>query len=231
MSQKRKKPGASSGKGSRSSSARNATRAIACESLAAPEPAEPRAERGVYTSIWLVTFFSLILYWGGLYVDSYGGHFNPLVFARGEMLADVEARVPKSEADALFARGRQVYTTFCAACHQPNGLGVAAQFPPLAGSEWVNGVGPNRVIRLVLDGLQGPITVKGQQFNNVMLAWRPQLNDEDIAAVLTYVRTNKDWGNSGTAVSPEEVAEIRQATAGRSGYWTADELLAVPDSD
>lgn len=232
MSQKRKKPRASAiSQGSRSTSARGGEPAIAVESLALPEPPEPRTERGVYASIWLVTVFALILYWGGLYVDSYGGHFNPLVFARGDMLADVEARVPKNEADALFARGRKVYTTFCAACHQPNGRGIAGQFPPLAGSDWINGVGPNRNIRLVLDGLQGPITVSGQQFNNVMLAWRPQLSDEDIAAALTFVRTNKEWGNSSTPVSVEKVAEIRKATEGRAGYWTADELLAIPDSD
>jgi mono/diheme cytochrome c family protein len=235
VSQKRSKnPRASSRKAVRKGGPREAKRAkpvVVAESLAAQEPPEPRTERGVYSSIWLVTVFSLILYWAGLYVDSYGGHFNPLVFARGDMLADVEARVPKSEADELFNRGKQVYTTYCVACHQPNGRGVAGQFPPVAGSDWVNGVGPNRMIRIVLDGLQGPITVNGQQYNNVMLAWKAQLDDEDIAAVLTYVRTNEDWGNSGTAVSAAKVAEIRQATEGRSGYWTADELLAIPDAD
>lgn len=201
------------------------------ESVALPEPPEPGAARGVYVSIWLVTVFALILYWGGLYVDSEGGHFHPLVFNRGDMYADLEARVPKSETDEMFARGRKVFTTYCAACHQPNGLGVPGQFPPLAGSEWVNAAGPNRLIRLVLDGLQGPITVKGQSFNNVMLAWRPQLKDEDIAAVLTFIRGNKDWGNNAGPVSVEKVAEIRQATADRGRYWTAEELLAIPESD
>lgn len=229
MSQNRsKKPRASSGQGARKAGSHGV---LVAESIAVVEPPEPQAERGVYTSIWLVTFFALILYWAGLYVDSYGGHFNSLVSARGDMLADLEDRVPKSETDELFARGKQVYTTYCVACHQPNGRGVAGQFPPLAGSDWVNGVGPNRMVRIVLNGFQGPVTVSGQQFNNVMLAWRAQLNDEDIAAVLTFVRTNKDWGNSSTAVSAAKVAEIRQATEGRSGYWTADELLAIPDSD
>lgn len=232
MSQKRsKKPHAKRGKDARHTGARVVGPVVMAEFLAAVEPPEPRAARGVYTSIWLVTVFALILYWGGLYVDSYGGHFNPLVFARGEMLADVEARVPRSEADELFARGRKVYTTYCVACHQANGRGMAGQFPPLADSDWVNGVGPNRMIRIVLNGLQGPISVSGQQFNNVMLAWRAQLSDEDVAAVLTFVRTNKDWGNSAAPVPAAKVAEIRQATEDKVGYWTAGELLAIPDSD
>ncbi|MCB1127186.1 MAG: cytochrome c [Verrucomicrobiae bacterium] len=175
--------------------------------------------------------FALLLYWGGMYVDSYGGHFNALVFNRGDMLADVEARVPKSEADALIAKGRQVFTTFCAACHQPNGQGLVGQFPPLVDSDWVIGGGPNRIIRIVLDGLQGPITVKGQQYNNVMLPWRQQLDDESIAAVVTYIRSNKDWGHSASAVTPAQVKTIRDATADRSGYWNAEDLLAIPDSD
>jgi len=204
---------------------------ISPDPLATPEPPEPRMGRGFETPIWLVTLLALVIYWGGLYVDSFGGSFNPLVTTRGEMLADLEARVPHSETDALLARGRQVYTTYCVACHQPNGQGLPNQFPPLAGSDWVSTAGPNRLVRVVLNGLQGPITVSGQQFNNVMLAWRSQLKDEDIAAVLTYVRGNKEWGNSAGAVTVEKVTAIREATKDKAGYWSPDELLALPDSD
>lgn len=193
--------------------------------------AEPRIGNTFHTPMWLVSLFGIALYWGGLYLHQNAGAFNPLVFQRGEYYADLEQRVPKSEADALIAQGRRVYSTYCSACHQPNGRGVAGQFPPLAGSDWVNGVGPNRMIRIVLDGLQGPITVNGQSFNNVMLPWRDQLSDEDIAAVLTFVRVNKDWGNAGTAVTPAQVKKIRDTTADKGGNWTAAELLAIPDSD
>lgn len=199
--------------------------------LTSPEPPEPTMARGAETPIWLVTILALIIYWGGLYVDSFGGSFNALVATRGDMIADLEARVPHSEADALVARGRQVYATYCVACHQPNGRGLPNQFPPVAGSDWVNTPGPNRLVRIVLNGLQGPITVSGQPFNNVMLAWRSQLKDEDIAAVLTYIRGNQDWGNTAGAVTPAQVAAIREATKAKAGYWSPDELLALPDSD
>ncbi|MBM3879111.1 MAG: cytochrome c [Verrucomicrobia bacterium] len=170
-------------------------------------------------------------YWGALYLHQNGGGFHPLVFNLGEHLADVEARVPKSDTDALIAQGRRIYTIYCVACHQPNGRGLPGQFPPLAESDWVNTAGPNRLIRIVLNGLTGPITVNGTEYNNVMLPWRDQLSDADIAAVLTFTRANKDWGNQAGAVSPEQVKAVREATQGRDSNWTATELLAVPDSD
>jgi mono/diheme cytochrome c family protein len=192
---------------------------------------EPQVTRGVYTPIWLIILSSVMLYWGWLYLDRNGGRFHPLVFNPGEQLADVEARVPHSEADALRAEGRRVYTTYCVACHQPDGRGTPGQFPPLAGSDWVNNLGPNRQIRIVLNGLQGPITVSGQEFNNAMLPWRDQLPDADIAAVLTFVRGNKEWGNSGSPVTPAHVKAIREATANKGTYWTPPELLQIPDKD
>ncbi len=195
------------------------------------EPPEPQVRSAFYTPIWLVTVFGLFLYWGTLYLDRNGGGFSPLVFTPGEMLADVEARVPRSEADLLFAQGRRVYATYCSACHQPNGRGVAGQFPPLAGSDWVINDGPNRIIRIVLNGLQGPITVNGVLYNNVMLPWRDQLSDEDIAAVVTFIRGNKEWGNNASPTSAAHVRAIREATADRGTYWTAEELLAIPLKD
>jgi mono/diheme cytochrome c family protein len=192
---------------------------------------EPRLARAVEIPMWLVACFGAMLYWGGLYLDDNGGAFHPLVFNQGERLADLEARVPHSESDALVTQGRKVYMTYCVACHQPTGRGTPGQFPPLAGSDWVNGQGPNRQIRIVLNGLQGPITVTGQPYNNVMLPWRDQLSDADIAAVLTFVRGNKEWGNTADAVTPANVAAIREATKDRSTYWDPAELLQIPDKD
>jgi mono/diheme cytochrome c family protein len=87
------------------------------------------------------------------------------------------------------------------------------------------------MIRLVLDGIQGPITVKGVPFNNAMPPWKDTLKDEDIAAVLTYVRSNKIWGNTASAVTPDQVKAVRTKDAGRSSPWAADELLKVPDTE
>ncbi len=195
------------------------------------ENAEPVAGTAWYTPIWFVAIFGVALYWATMYLDRNGGGFQPLVFNQGESLADVEARVPHSEADALVAKGRKVYNTYCAACHQPNARGLTGQFPPLAGSDWVNTEGPNRMIRIVLNGLQSPITVNGTEFNNVMLPWRDQLSDEDIAAVITFVRGNKEWGNTAGPATLAHVKAIRAATEARGTYWTAPELLAVPLKD
>jgi mono/diheme cytochrome c family protein len=174
----------------------------------------------------------LLLGWAYVYLDQYGGGFDPLVYNRRERLADVEARVPKLNADALLLRGRQVYNTYCSGCHQPNGLGVLAKFPPLVTSEWVLTPGPNRLIRIVLNGLQGPITVKDLPYNTLMLPWRDQLTDTDIAAVLTFIRLNPEWGHAASPVTPAQIKAIRELTATRGNTaWKAPELLALPDAN
>jgi len=106
--------------------------------------------------------------------------------------------------NTLAADGKALYAT-CAACHQANGEGIPGAFPPLADSEWVNGPASN-LIRIQLRGLQGPITVKGTLYNSVMPAQNAQ-SDEDIAAVLTYIRSS--FGNKASAVTAEQVKEFR----------------------
>ena len=115
----------------------------------------------------------------------------------------------------------------CAACHQPTGLGLPGAYPPLAGSEIANG--PAAIpIRIVLRGLIGPITVHGQQYNNVMPAYGTmvEMSDAEVAAVLTYVRSQ--WGNTGGPVTAEQVAAERAATANHPGQWSAAELGLKP---
>ncbi len=193
---------------------------------------EPSVSDTFQTPMWLVALLGLILYWGMVYLDQNSGEFHPLVFNQGERLPDVEARVPKSDAEALAVKGRRIYGTYCVACHQPNGRGTPGQFPPLVESEWALASGPNRIIRIVLNGLQGPITVKGQDFNNTMLPWRDQLTDDDIAAVLSFVRGNKEWGHSATPVTPAQVKAIRAATESRGATsWSPAELLGIPEKD
>ena len=111
----------------------------------------------------------------------------------------------------------------CAGCHQSNGRGMPGTFPPLAGSEIATG-SPEIPVRIVLHGLQGPLTVRGQRFNGTMPAWG-QFSDADIAATLTYVRSQ--WGNSASAVTPAQVTAVRQAAAGRNRAWTGAEIEAL----
>jgi mono/diheme cytochrome c family protein len=170
--------------------------------------------------------------WAQAYLQRYGGEFHPLVFNRGERPADLEARVPKLDAAALMAKGKRVYGVYCEACHRADGLGTPNQFPALSQAEWVLAPGPNRLIRIALDGMQGQVTVKGASFDATMLPWRDQLSDEDIAAVLTFIRGHKDWGHNASAVSPGQVKAVRAATQAHSpNPWTALELLNVSEQD
>lgn len=122
-----------------------------------------------------------------------------------------------------FAAGKEIYTMACAACHQPHGLGQEGLAPPLSGSEWVAG-SPNRLIRIVLHGVRGPIKVKDQTFQ-LEMPTLGILEDEQIAQVLTYVR--HEWGHSFSPVDTAHVKAIRAETSTREEAWTETELLRV----
>lgn len=100
--------------------------------------------------------------------------------------------------------GKQVYMTTCFACHQSEGQGIESVFPPLASSDYLN-ADVDRSIKVVLQGLQGEITVNGATYNNVMPS--QALTDEEIANVLTYIYNS--WGNSKDRVTPAMVAKVR----------------------
>ncbi|WP_353184521.1 c-type cytochrome [Parapedobacter lycopersici] len=100
-----------------------------------------------------------------------------------------------------------VYTTYCRACHQSNGMGDGSRFPPIAESEWVSG-DKTRLISVILNGLTGPITVKGVSYNEAMPAHGSFLNDDQVAEVLTYIRGN--FGNDSGPITAEEVAAVRK---------------------
>jgi len=114
----------------------------------------------------------------------------------------------------------------CVACHQAEGQGVAPVFPPLAGSEWVNGPVEN-LIRIQLRGLQGPITVKGVDYGAAAMPANATMTDDQIAEVLTYIRSS--WGNNSSAVTPDMVAALRDEVG--KPVLTAADLIdptAVP---
>ena len=116
------------------------------------------------------------------------------------------------------------YGEVCAACHQLDGTGLEGVFPPLAGAEYVNA--PAIVpIAIVLHGLQGEITVKGKQYNGAMMAWGSVLNDDDLAATLTYVRSQ--WGNRAAPVTAAQVRAVRARLASRTTPFTAAELRTL----
>jgi mono/diheme cytochrome c family protein len=126
---------------------------------------------------------------------------------------------------ALAQDGGQLFTLYCSACHGADGNGATGgAFPPLAGSPWVGG-DPDRSIKIVLHGLHGPIDVLGKTYNLEMPPQGAMLPDDQIAAILTHVRTS--WGNQAGPVTAEAVKTIRAATVDRKTAWTAEELLKL----
>jgi mono/diheme cytochrome c family protein len=187
--------------------------------------------RGPAVPIWLIVCMFLILYWGALYFDSHGGWFSAKVYAPYHSVEEIQALQPSSGGSEIFELGKAVYNRpTCAACHQASGLGTPGQFPPLAGSEWVLEENPGRMIRIVLNGMQGPVTVKGVAFNNNMVPWNV-LSDEEVAAVITYVRQNKEWGNNASVVTPAQVKAIRDKVKGHPAAFTADELMKIDPAE
>ncbi len=117
----------------------------------------------------------------------------------------------------------------CFACHQPTGMGLPPMFPALAGSDWVSVKKPDRIIRMVLHGFTGPITINGKPFTSpepLMPAQGSALSDAQIADVLTYVRSS--FGNKADAVTADQVKAIREAEKARSAMWTEAEILKIP---
>lgn len=131
---------------------------------------------------------------------------------------------PLTEAQtALFEKGKTIYHTLCAACHQPHGFGLDGLAPPLVDSEWVLGK-PEITARIVMHGLAGPVKVAGRTYNLAMPPL-PQLTDEDVAGVLTYIR--REWEHTASAVETKTINTIRAQNKGRMAMWTEAELKNV----
>lgn len=119
--------------------------------------------------------------------------------------------------------GKARYEMLCGACHGVDGKGAGeGAFPPLAGSDWVQG-DPERMIQVILHGLEGPVTVKGKTYNLAMPPQGAALTDEHIAEIATYVRSA--WGNNESKVGLKKVQAARKRTASREEMWKAPELL------
>ena len=232
MSKKHKKqtPARSEGKG------RPVTSFVSRPGAFAGEEREPVAERRA-VPVWIIVLLVALLYWGDMYLMDHGGDvmgktgpFPKLVFDPYRSYEDLVIANPIDPKEEAHRKGAQVYVGMgCVACHQSSGQGTPGQFPPLAGSDWVNAEGPNRIIRIVLNGASGPIRVLGNDFNNAMVPWKDTLSDEQIASVLTYVRS--EWGNKASPVTPEQVKAIRAQVADRAEPWSEAELSKVPVKD
>jgi mono/diheme cytochrome c family protein len=129
---------------------------------------------------------------------------------------------------ALYELGRREYMGLCAACHHAEGYGEAGKGPALVDSDWLD-FSEERLVRLVLHGLRGPITINGEPFNSEGALEMPgmyqALDDEKIAGVLTFVR--RQWSAGASPIEPETVVRIRTAAKGRTEQWMERELLQI----
>src|SRR2546429_2521591 len=189
--------------------------------------------------VWLFVLLALLAFWGMGFLDSHGGGFQPVVYAPYKSVEELAEDQPTSKEDVVFRKGKLIYASYCMVCHIETGLGNPANFcPPLSGSEWVLAKEPGRIIRIVSKGLTGPIQVAGKQFGagqmfavgDTMPEEEPQ-KAENIAAVLTFIRANKEWGNNASPVTVEQVSAVRKKIADRSAAWVADELLKIPENE
>lgn len=114
-----------------------------------------------------------------------------------------------------------IYASRCAACHQAKGQGLPGVFPPLDGSEWISG-SETVLIAVVLHGISGRISVKGQSYEGSMPAFKSQLSDAELAALLSHLR--QQWGAQAAPIKAETVAQVRQESSGRQEPFQGDDL-------
>jgi len=190
------------------------------------ETAEPKANwRAV--PVWLLILLLVLLYWAMLYFDQHSGWFSQDVYAPFRSQNEVALYQPKTEGPDL-RRGQTVFENVCALCHNPDGMGKPNQGPPMAGSEWVVG-SPARLIRIPLFGLNGPITVKDQEmiFPSGMPAMGAALPEDDLAAVLTYMR--QAWGNKAAPITAEQIKAVKAQVGNRPQPFAPKELMDLPE--
>ena len=178
---------------------------------AAEQRENPEPEEGTRPVPWSVVILTeclvvfCIAYIGYANVDTpseWGDARNPSELAGGPPAAG-----------AAKVDGAAVFASSCAGCHQATGAGLPGVFPPLAGSEWVAGK-DGTAAAIVLQGVTGDLAVKGTTYKGAMPAFKAQLSDDQVAAVLSHVRSQ--WGNAAAAVTPATVAKVRSQLASRA---------------
>jgi mono/diheme cytochrome c family protein/heme/copper-type cytochrome/quinol oxidase subunit 4 len=144
--------------------------------------------------------------------------------ASSESTTEATAMMAVAEWDK--ALGEKTFSN-CMACHQANGQGIPAAFPPLAGhipTLYKTEGGRQYIINVVLYGLQGEIEIDSAKYNGIMTPWGPLLKDDQIANVLNFALTS--WGNDAlleefTPITSEEVA------AERANKYTAQQVYEL----
>jgi mono/diheme cytochrome c family protein len=196
------------------------------KSCSTPSDAEPTAARS-HLPMWILVLTLVLLYVGGIYFDRHSGWFDKEVYSPYASAAMLDSYQPKSGAAAAAAQGRKVYEQVCGLCHGVDGLGKPGQAPPLAGSEWVNAKGHNRLAHIPLAGISGTLSIGGKDWNMAMAPMGAALSDSDLAAVLTYIRSS--WGNKADEVNADDIKAVRASMGARPQPMNHDMLMAMPE--
>lgn len=170
---------------------------------------------------WFVLLLTALLMAFGVAYIAHSSINGAPAWGDARSAAELQGAAPAAAGAAV--DGASVYAARCAACHQASGAGLPGVFPPLAGSEWVTGK-EALLAALVLHGINGPLTVKGSTFTGAMPAFASQLQDAELAAVLSHIR--RQWGNGAAPVNTATVAAARQAHAARNRPFNGDAELA-----
>lgn len=136
-------------------------------------------------------------------------------------VADLSGSLQTINSNQAAADGKALYAAQCAACHQANGQGVPGVFPPLDGSEWVQGE-PRILANILLHGINGELEVAGQKYQGMMPAF-PQLSDNELAEIITYIRSA--WSNRADTVHVNLFEAERQSGSGRTTPFEGEAAL------
>ena len=177
--------------------------------------------------VWIISVTLILLFLGAIFFDHHSGWFNRQVYPPYQSAEELAAAQPGSGGAAEMAQVKKTYEMMCGVCHGTDGLGKPGQAPPLANSEWVVTKGSDRLARIPLAGLSGPLLVSGKGWNLAMAPMGAAMSDADLAAVLTYIRTS--WGNQAGKVPVADVKSIRVALGARPQPLTGDQLKAMPE--
>ncbi len=180
----------------------------------------PEPQEGSNPMPWFVIVLTALLLGFGVLYIARSAIVNAPALGDGRSSAELLGAAPASAGAAV--DGAAIYASRCVACHQAGGTGLPGVFPPLAGSEWVAGK-ETTLAALVLHGVSGALTVKGSTYNGAMPAFGAQLQDAELAAVLTHVRSQ--WGNAAAPVTADTVATVRKETAARTEPFKGDAEL------
>ncbi|NMM28768.1 MAG: c-type cytochrome [Glaciimonas sp.] len=167
---------------------------------------------------FILVIVALVFSWGIYYLAT-SNLKDPPEMGDSRTIADLTAQ---TGAKTGVVNGAQIYAAQCVACHQASGTGLPGVFPPLAASEWVAGKA-SVIAQILLHGISGSLTVKGVVYNGQMPAFKDKLNDAEIGAVLTHIRSN--FGNAAGKVDAALVKTEREASKDRKQSWNGDDEL------